>query len=251
MMVRKLQSRRGMSIIMGLLLLLVCATAGAAALTSAASNAGRYTHLRRDQQRYLAVASAARTVRDELCAGKYEASATFTKTVRYYSTTDPETGAVSWHTRPPVYDLTDTGSYKYNSDGTPHAFNNWLGEHMKKLFRANEVEADRWTLSGGTPPADPGPLSYTDLKVQVDGEDPLLSRVRWSLTLSGDYTLTARLWLEEDDGAVYYNTILTVPAHKTTSETTTSSSSGSADVTTSTQKLTVTWPLEDAVIQQN
>lgn len=74
MLGKKLQSNRGMSILMGLLLLLVCATAGAAALTSAASNAGRYTHLRRDQQRYLTVASAARTVRDELCKGSYTAT---------------------------------------------------------------------------------------------------------------------------------------------------------------------------------
>ena len=61
----KLNNRRGASILMALLLFLICALAGAAALTAAGSNIGRYSYLEEDQQQYLAVSSAAKLIRDQ------------------------------------------------------------------------------------------------------------------------------------------------------------------------------------------
>lgn len=245
--IKKLQSNRGMSVIMGLLLLLVCATAGAAALTSAASNAGRYTHLRRDQQRYLAVASAARTVRDELCRGEYTASASLRETYTEHRSGPDGEGNYHWYTTGPVYTMAQLTDNSY----TGGSFGPWLEERLDQLFQAQEVASDWWSLAGKTPVSDPGALELTDLAVQVDGADPLLSRVRWSLTLGENYTLTARFWLEEDDGGVYYNTTLTVPAKLTASETTAGGSGGSQTWTTTTQTVELTWPVENAVIRQN
>lgn len=249
MVMRKLRSRRGMSIIMGLLLLLVCVTAGAAALTSAASNAGRYSHLRRDQQRYLAVASAARLVRDELCAGEYTASASLTETyTRHRSGPDSE-GKYHWYTTGPEYTMDQLKSNHY----TGGSFGPWLEERLDQLFQAQEISSDWWSLAGKTAVADPGALEYTGLTVQVQeaGADPLLSQVKWSLTLGKNYTLTARFWLEEADGSVYYNTILTIPARRTATETGESGSSGSKTWTTTTQSVELKWLAADALIRQN
>lgn len=71
----KLNNRRGASILMALLLFLICALAGAAALTAAGSNIGRYSYLEEDQQQYLAVSSAAKLFREQLDG--LEASADF------------------------------------------------------------------------------------------------------------------------------------------------------------------------------
>lgn len=73
---KKLNNRRGASILIALLLFLICALAGAAAITAAASNMGRYKYLIKNQQTYLSVSSAARLFRDSL--GNVEATADFT-----------------------------------------------------------------------------------------------------------------------------------------------------------------------------
>lgn len=65
----KLNSRRGVSLVLALLLILICTFAGAAALTAASSNAGRYPYVREYQQQYLAVSSAAKLIHDDLDSG--------------------------------------------------------------------------------------------------------------------------------------------------------------------------------------
>ena len=61
---------------MALLLFLICALAGAAALTAAGSNIGRYSYLEEDQQQYLAVSSAAKLFREQLDGLEAEAEIT-------------------------------------------------------------------------------------------------------------------------------------------------------------------------------
>lgn len=68
----KLNSRSGASILLALLLFLVCALAGAAAITASASNVGRYSYLEGDQQQYLSAASAAKLIRAQLDGLKAE-----------------------------------------------------------------------------------------------------------------------------------------------------------------------------------
>lgn len=56
--IRKLKSTRGASLLFALLVFVLCLLAGTVALTAAAANVGRYTHLQQEQQQYLSVASA-------------------------------------------------------------------------------------------------------------------------------------------------------------------------------------------------
>ena len=55
---QKLKSQRGASMLFALLVFLLCMLAGTAALTAAAANAGRYSHLEEEQRQYFSVASA-------------------------------------------------------------------------------------------------------------------------------------------------------------------------------------------------
>lgn len=62
------RSYRGASSLIALIVFLLSALAGAAILTMATVNVGRYTHQIADQQNYLSVSSAIRLVKDELAA---------------------------------------------------------------------------------------------------------------------------------------------------------------------------------------
>lgn len=203
MLAKKLKSNRGVSILMGLVLFLVCCAVGAAALTSAASNVGRYSHLRQDQQRYLSVASAARLVRDELCKGTYEVTETTEVNIETSDEDEDEEEPPSVVTR--------------NYTGT---FGDWL---------------------------DGSPASYADLGIELDGTD---SKVAWTLEMEDDYTLSAHFCLEEGD-ATYYNTILTIAPKVEESFTMERDTSVAGQRWITTKTVKVTWPVENARIQQN
>lgn len=59
---KKLSCRRGASLLIALLVFFLAILSGTVALTMAASNAGRYTHEKEDQQAYLSVLSAAKLI---------------------------------------------------------------------------------------------------------------------------------------------------------------------------------------------
>ena len=89
----KLKSRAGASLLFAILVFLLCVLAGTAALTAAAANSGRYTHLEAEQQAYLAVSSAAKLFRDEFVNSKYTATVE-TKKESNPTTGDKTAGAV-------------------------------------------------------------------------------------------------------------------------------------------------------------
>lgn len=62
----KLHDRSGASLLFAILVFMLCILAGTAALTAAAANAGRYTHLESEQQTYLTISSAVRLMKDEV-----------------------------------------------------------------------------------------------------------------------------------------------------------------------------------------
>lgn len=63
---RKLKSQSGASILIALVFFLLCVTVGIVVLTAAASNTGQLTHVKDQRQAYLATASAARLIREEM-----------------------------------------------------------------------------------------------------------------------------------------------------------------------------------------
>lgn len=63
-MIKKLNSKRGASIIIALMIFLLCALAGASAFIMASANVGRYAHSQDNRQVYYSVTSAALTIVD-------------------------------------------------------------------------------------------------------------------------------------------------------------------------------------------
>lgn len=228
--VKKLKGRQGASIIIALLVLLICITAGAAALTAASANAGRYTHMRADQQRYLAVSSAAKLVRGELCGKTFTASAEMEEN----QLQDP-----------------DELPFQLELAGSSYGgvFEPWLGGDLEALFCATAIPQEWWTQAGLALPAEAEGVRYTGLGLQVDGDEPLLSQVKWELELEEDYTLKARFWLE-DEGASYYPTVLTLPAQvqEATSE---PERIGAGQRWRTTKTVIVSWDEADAVITRS
>lgn len=112
----KLQSKRGVSIMLALLLLLVCLLAGVAALTASAANVGRHSYMRDTQQQYLAVSSAARLIKDQLDGLEIRGTYIFTATDWDKARYDPLTGLLSGD-----YHITDgevdTPDFTYYLDG--------------------------------------------------------------------------------------------------------------------------------------
>lgn len=228
--IKKLKGKGGASIVIALLVLLICVTAGAAALTAASANAGRYTHLRQDQQRYLAVSSAAKLVRSELCGGHFTATAV----MKENKGADPDSGELPFELE------LGTGGYT----GT---FGPWLEGDMTALFQANAIPVEWWSQAGLDIPDGAGGASYTGLKLDVDGRDQL--QVNWTLKLEDDYSLTATFWLEEE-GARYYPTVLTVPAKVVRDETSEPERIGAGQRWKTTKTFELAWDEEDAVITQ-
>lgn len=62
--ISKINNKKGVSILLALLIMLMCAFAGATAITMAATNIGRYAHENDDTQAYFSVTSAATLIRD-------------------------------------------------------------------------------------------------------------------------------------------------------------------------------------------
>ena len=73
----KLKSRRGASIVLALLFLLLCVMVGVSILAAAASNAGRTPSNRDEQQIYLALSSSLRLVVDDLTKHPYTGKAEY------------------------------------------------------------------------------------------------------------------------------------------------------------------------------
>lgn len=101
---QKLHSRTGASMLIALLFFLVAMSVGAVVLTAASTNAGRGRRNRQEQQNYLAVASAAELVKEDIFSapggsftGGY--SKIVTETVYTHSSTNQDTGEVTtWTT---------------------------------------------------------------------------------------------------------------------------------------------------------
>lgn len=138
-LIQKLNSKRGVSIVMALLLALICLFAGAAALTAASSNIGRYEHLRKDNQEYLSISSAARLLSEQFKQGN--------------SITADCSGTTA------------------NSN----IITVFSGGHVYKLLKSNFMEPLLWYCynlgSGGTPSSPPSSVEFTVDDDETSGED--------------------------------------------------------------------------------
>lgn len=79
---KKLKNKRGASIVLALVFFLVAAVIGGIVLASAASNSGRFSHIRKEQQAYLTISSAAKIVREEIKNQNFKVNSTVVKVTK-------------------------------------------------------------------------------------------------------------------------------------------------------------------------
>ena len=87
---RKWNSRRGASILLALLFLLVCVMAGATVVMAAASNAGKIRSNKEEQQKYLTLSSALQLLCDELRSVEYVGQYDYVEVTKYEAERDDE-----------------------------------------------------------------------------------------------------------------------------------------------------------------
>lgn len=265
---KKLNNTRGASILFALLVFMICAFAGAAALTAAAANAGRFSHAEEDQRKYLSVASATNLLLEELSAPKLEISRAReeTRTWTYDDSNNLASPPETTYGAPG-----DTVATWYNGDtkldDTYHSMLKELVEaYCKGLFEAEIVPAD-W-YKPGTPPDIP---AFQAKKLTITGDSDMKNLVNVYAIVSLDpesYALTIRLWagddpdsLEdgeaaEDDLRKAYETEILLPARTSANiESTVVENSGSGStgwtITETRVVYTLEWPIDGALIIRN
>lgn len=186
---RKLHSSRGASMLLGLLYLLVCLTVGAVVLTAAATSAGRTERNRREQQNYLAVASAVELVKEDLANAKFTGSY-FIETKEWSETVDTDKtddkGKPVTETKD--YSETTYGKNEASLTGSTLLCTDAVFADIKALYYKNT------THFGDTVPAE---MTYM-LSFAADRDIPA---VNGTLTVvKGDDLYTLLVYLETADG---------------------------------------------------
>lgn len=244
---QKLHNQEGASLLFAILVFLVCALAGAAALTTAAANAGRYSHIRQDHQDYLTVASALRLVRDDITSHTFQATHQMEKVVTTeYTTVEGET---TFTTDTHFATVEDYPQYTWDAK-----LNSLMKDHLSKIFIYKTAAPQFNAISPGiiadTAPA--FPLEIPNLELSI-ADDPRFEAVRMKFSIAADYTITLTAWL--GDTEQYKSQMVLTPVATddmiSTVATETSTSGATTTVketTTYTLTETVEWPVEQAVI---
>jgi len=225
---QKLKSKRGASIVLALIFFLVCAAIGGIVLASAASNAGRLSHIRQEQQAYLTASSAAKLVRDELAGigftGEYIKTTTSTSdsTTPTEATSDVFTPAIA-----PTKGGTD--------------LTDWVGGVAEDIYKyLNDTT--------GTIP-DPALTKANTTSFKISSNAAQIEAVKVDITMStaanDAYSISAIISF--DNGDVRYEMKLKIPATMGTIESgtgpldTNDSAGVITSVTTKTKTTTITY----------
>lgn len=240
---QKLHSRTGASMLIALLFFLVAMTVGAVVLTAASTNAGRGRRNRQEQQNYLAVASAAELVKEDIFSapggsftGGY--SKIVTETVYTHSSTNPVTGEVTTWT-------TTEYKTKYEEE-IPQTDNSLFLPEIKDLLN---------TIYFSTVPATTGLqkawVPTTDVDVELDFSAVGMPTVVGSLKVSPNnnsttgqrqYALTAVLGVEPEGGtSTYVSTMEFAPSVTEQVRADAPVTEGNTTTYTTHYSITVTW----------
>lgn len=217
----KLKSSAGASILFAILVFMLCILAGTAALTAAAANSGRYTHLKAEQQAYLAVSSAAKLFRDEFVNSKY------TATVETVKISNPTTVI---DTKGDVKDGKIDAADPAKSPSPDLKIPKYYKDYLDSAVKVKEG----FSSSGTSAPGE-FTVTFEEIEVKVTCE-------------ASGYNLTFTFTLGDS-----YKTELTLvgTANSSAPEIETKEDTATNTTTTTTTKtVTVTWQEENAVISQ-
>ncbi len=225
---RKLHSQTGASLLIALLYFLAAITVGAVALTAASTNAGRLVRNRQEQQDYLAVASAALLVKEDLRGTTLTVGYKRVITITTRTYVDPATGESQTQT-----------STSTDDSRTPAALTGG-SELLRDRPKDDLAQLYYGTVAVLHEPA-PGEMKYP---LEIKAENlPTVSgtmRVETEETEKARYTITVELYIEEDGTRTNAITLLFTPTVRNTQSTGREYGADTETVTT-TCTTAVTW----------
>ncbi len=224
---KKLRSQTGASLLIALLYFLTAATVGAAALTAAATNAGRLARNRREQQDYLAVASAARLIEEDFREVTFRTG--YQKTVVWVA---DELGGMT--PTPPVYSkdpqipVLTGGSRLLAGESRPV-------KDLEQLYFSTAAAGT--ALQTGVP----AQMKYP-LKITAEGLPDVLGAMEVDRAEDALYAITVTLYTQAEDGAPPANTVTLrfLPSVSDTAATT-REYAGDTETVTTTYAAAVSW----------
>lgn len=195
-MAKKLNSRRGASLVLALLFLLFTAALGAVVITAASSSAGNTARIRKEQQGYFSVSSAANLVTNEL--SKLEFSAHWYQLTEVTVDEDVTSSVVS---------------NRYN-EGSPQflgsqLFGGALFEDLVDRYRRSLPDFVGGKLTGDLVIV-PQSLAFS----AVDG----MSEVLGTILVDEDFHITVSLWTGTNETKLNQITLYFTPSEKYSTE---------------------------------
>lgn len=213
MKLKKISSRRGVSILLAILIFLLCALAGTAAISMANANAGRYASATKSQQPYYSVISAALFLRDSMNKMEYQSG-----TVQYVYTRGWEYDGGEHKPTQETYTLNvgqETGKdptvlkgtwSKSDGDIVNTNFCNGIREQCDQLVPYLNVPNEWYeTVTGVSKPAAPGTktVSFEIKPAGADAAPQELGTVNVTLVLGENYDLLFQCEYKDGDASLY------------------------------------------------
>lgn len=217
MLRKKLNSKRGVTLLLALLLFLICALVGSVVVSAAYTSAGRYVRNKDSQQSYLAVMSAARLIEECVTDMSYEAA--YVKIVE--EVTQPQYGLIPLKDEDGNNVLDENGEIVYVEGITgyvtsefvsyeldlPNLVNNRLFEQefIDKLDICYQYHHTPDEVYSGAPPVD-----YAS-DISVNSDELGIPKVVGQMCLSCDdnadegnshFDIVVKLWEESGANAV-------------------------------------------------
>lgn len=229
-LVNKLHSKGGATILFAILVFMLCALVGAAALTAAAANSGRYTHVKAEQQEYLSMSSAVNLMREELVDKTFTAQVTRTETKDASGNPVAGSPVVGWA----------VGSLEYDGGFSGQLLEVFKGFYLNELS-SSYPDVDISALDA------PSSTTYkTELTFTTEDEDIDKYKVTAELEVDKDFNITVKFYFTDGSGrkSDVYGTNLIIRATVDGDGITTASSSradGTNTITTTTYTMKVTW----------
>lgn len=260
--IKKLSGKKGASMILALLIVLISTFAGAGVITMAATNMGRYAHDTDDQQAYYSVTSAAILIRDTLAKAqytsqnaeyKYESKWEYTAAGGEYG--DNEKGE---------HKLTEDYTLKFNGSGSfeltgDNVFGAKIVSHMDNVFQSRSIP-DEWynnanaTLAEGEQKKlDKPQVSTANFSFTITSDKISIGTVNATLIIYDNYDLLFSFLFQAGNSKLYSVSLYMESEVNDVTKTDVKSdptSSSASETNTTTKHVEVKWPADKATISR-
>ncbi len=249
--IKKLSGKKGASMILALLIVLISTFAGAGVITMAATNMGRYAHDTDDQQAYYSVTSAAILIRDTFAKAQYTSqNAEYKYESKWeYTAAGGDDNATGVHQLTEYYTLTFNGSGSFELTGD-NVFGETIASHMDKVFQSRSIPDEWYNKSGMEKSAI---NSLKDYSFTITSGNISIGTVNATLIFGDNYDLLFSFLFQAGNSKLYSVSLYMESEVNDVTKTEVKSdptSSSASETNTTTKHVEVKWPAHKATISR-